>query len=214
MIKINNLTIPLPHGRMITVKELSVPPAGLHLITGDNGCGKSTLARALLSLTKKYTGIITVDGRDSREFSRREMAGRIAYLPQHSGTVSDIRVMDFISEGLYCGRESRLDTIVKELELVNFLERSLARLSGGERQLCRIARTLAARTPYAIMDEPDTYLSRRNKKLLADTLRLAAAETGIILVSHEENAFADSAQVLIDFYDPGSLSLMENAQPQ
>ncbi|MCX7820183.1 MAG: ABC transporter ATP-binding protein [Brevinematales bacterium] len=196
MIEIQSYKVKFSHNSLI-IPKLIFENKGLYLIVGENGCGKTTFVRSILNIFTGYEGKILIDGVENYRLSRKEIASKISYLPQEENTTFPIRVKDFIETGLYSQKENIFDIVVDFLGLKSYLELDYNFLSGGERQLVRIARSIVGKVKYSILDEPDTFLSKKNHEKIVALFSYLSSERGIILVSHSQNNFRDFE--LIDF---------------
>ena len=165
-------------------------------LIGPNGAGKTTLLRAVAGLVS-HDGVISVDGEPAQKLGRRELARRVALVPQVPLMPGGMTVREYVLLGRtpyvpYAGRESRRDLSVTEdalarLDLVGLAGRSLGTLSGGERQRAVLARALAQDAPLLLLDEPTTALDagRQQEALeLIDALRLDAGLT-VLAAMHD-----------------------------
>jgi iron complex transport system ATP-binding protein len=181
-------------------------------LLGANGSGKSTLLRVLLGQLTPTTGTVRWDGRDLSAWPRRELARRVAYLPQTPTADAEHRVIDVLRLGRTpywgaFGLESQRDAqVVREvaatLELTDLLDRPVDRLSGGQRQRVFVGRCLAQEPAALLLDEPTTFLDLRHQVELLQLLRQLARSraVGILMASHDLNlaaAMSDRA-VLLD----------------
>jgi iron complex transport system ATP-binding protein len=152
------------------------------------------------------------DGRDVGHWPRRELARRVAYLPQSPTADGDHRVIDVLRLGRApywgaFGLESPRDAqVVREvaatLELADLLDRPIDHLSGGQRQRVFLGRCLAQEPAALLLDEPTTFLDLRHQVDLLQLLRRLAREqsVAVFMASHDLNltaALADRA-VLLD----------------
>ncbi len=164
-------------------------------LLGANGGGKSTLMRLLLGLLRPAMGDVFLDDRPLAGWTRREIARRVAYVPQGQAMPFPYRVRDLVAlgriprTGLW-GRLSRddrdaVDAALARLGIADLGERPYTELSGGQRQLCLIARALAQEARVVVMDEPATGLDYGNQwRLLALVRSLAAEGRAFVLSSH------------------------------
>ena len=167
------------------LRELSLRiPGGSRLgLIGPNGSGKTTLLRAVAGLVP-HQGEIRVGDAAGGTLSRRELARRIALVPQHPAVPAGITVTDYVLLGRtphipYFGAESRRDldivaSVLDHLDLAGLAARRLDSLSGGERQRAVLARALAQQAPVLLLDEPTTGLDVGHQQQvleLVDTLR-------------------------------------------
>ena len=172
-------------GPTAAVRELSLRvEAGEWLaLIGPNGAGKTSALRALAGLVA-YEGGIAIDGHDARRLGRRELARRVAFVPQKPETPPELTVAEYVLLGRtpyvsYLGSERRADReaaarALRRLELEGFAERRLGSLSGGELQRAVLARALAQEARILLLDEPTTSLDLGRQQLaleLVDSLR-------------------------------------------
>lgn len=138
------------------------------LIVGPNGCGKSTLIDNILGIQKLKTGTIEISGKDIRRMKPKEIAERLAYVPQGHEKSFGYKVIDIVLMGrTYASKmfsppseEERILAFkaLEQVGLKGFEEKEYTKLSGGELQLVMIARALAQKSNLLIMDEPTAHL--------------------------------------------------------
>jgi iron complex transport system ATP-binding protein len=156
---------------------------------GPNGAGKTSLIRAIAGLVP-HRGEIRIDGDPTHRLRRRDVARRIAVVPQSPLMPSGMTVQEYVLLGRtpyvsYVGSEGRSDVAAAEsacarLDLSELADRELGTLSGGERQRVVLARALAQDAPLLLLDEPTSALDagRQQEVLeLIDGLRLDAGLT-------------------------------------
>ena len=171
---VSHLTFAYPKAPPVLEDVSFTVPAGDFLsVLGANGAGKSTLFRCLLGGLEGYTGAISLDGRDVRTFSRRELAARIAYIPQIHRPTFGYSVLDTALMGLTRhlspfqspskALEQQALTALEQLGVAHLAQRNFAALSGGEQQLVLIARALCQQSELLIMDEPTASLDYGNQ---------------------------------------------------
>jgi iron complex transport system ATP-binding protein len=167
------------------LRELSLRiPGGSRLgLIGPNGSGKTTLLRAIAGLVG-HQGEIRLGGTAAANLSRRELARRIALVPQNPSAPAGFTVTDYVLLGRtpwipHLGTESRRDlkivgSVLDQLDLTGLAARRLDSLSGGERQRAVLARALAQQAPVLLLDEPTTGLDVGHQQQLlelVDSLR-------------------------------------------
>lgn len=162
-------------------------------VLGPNGVGKTTLFRCILGLQHQYSGSIAIDGIDARTLSARELAHRVAYIPQTHGMAFSYSVLDMVLMGtthnvamMSVPKARELDAANNALErlgIANLSDKNFSHLSGGEQQLVLIARALAQRTKILLMDEPTASLDYGNQSLVLQQVRALADDGYTILLS-------------------------------
>ncbi len=176
-------------------------------IVGPNGAGKTTLIKCLDALLDgvagaNKSGMIELDGRPIGEYTRKELARLVSYVPQADGHVAPFNVEQFITMARYPHLSPfspvdghNLDVVRETMEKTDtarFAARSLESLSGGERQRVFIAAAIAQGAKIMLLDEPTTFLDYRHqdevRRLLAQTT--AADDLTMISVTHDVNRAA------------------------
>lgn len=163
-------------------------------ILGPNGCGKTTLLKAMLGFLPPPPGRVLLDGTPLERFARRDLARRLAYVPQSHRGVFPYSARDVVLMGrtvhspwLRFSDEdrARAEAALLRVRMGHVADRSYLELSGGERQLVLIARALAQDCPYLAMDEPVGGLDYGNQFRFLDLIRsIAAAGPAVILTTH------------------------------
>jgi iron complex transport system ATP-binding protein len=176
-------------------------------IVGPNGCGKTTMLRAIAGLIAKKNGEIEIYGRNIDQLSRRELAREIAFVPQLMEPVEGFSVIDMVLLGRtpYLGRfefESDDDYQVAkwaigELKMEPLMEKEVSELSGGEFQRAVIARALAQEPKLMLLDEPISHLDIRQQINILKLLRKIRAQRTIVSTFHDLNMAARFCQKLI-----------------
>ena len=188
--------------------DLSVPEGALFGVIGPNGSGKSTLVRLLLGALEPDRGEIRLLGRRLSSWRRRELARRVGVVPQNESVTFPVSVREFVAMGRYPhlgpwrteGPEDRdaVERALARCDVENLAGRAFATLSGGERQLARVARALAQEPDLLALDEPTVSLDVRHEMEIYELLReLVAGGTTVLLVTHNLNAAARYADRLL-----------------
>jgi iron complex transport system ATP-binding protein len=177
-------------------------------LIGPNGAGKTSLLRAVAGLVG-HRGEIRLDGDAVHSLRRREIARRVAIVPQSPLMPAGMTVREYVLLGRtpyvsYVGRESRRDVTASEaalarLDLGVLADRELGTLSGGERQRTVLARALAQEARLLLLDEPTSALDagRQQEALeLIDALRLDAGLT-VVAAMHDLTLAGQYASRLI-----------------
>jgi len=181
-------------------------------LLGPNGSGKTTLLKTLLGLLAPKAGDVQLDGRTLNNYSSRDRARLIAYVPQsHQATfaftVETVVLMGRIAHGNLFSRPTAADRAVAARSLERFgiahlRERPYTMISGGERQLALLARALAQEPQFIVLDEPTASLDFGNQgKVMREIRSLAASGHGVLFTTHDPNhamRAADRAYLLRD----------------
>ena len=194
MLEVRNLSAGYPGHPVLRDISLTIPEGCVTVIAGPNGCGKSTLLKAVAGILPS-TGSVTLSGEALAGLSSREMARRVAYLPQNRA-VPEITARRLVLHGrfpyLSCPRryrredEAAADAAMQRLGIEALADRSLPSLSGGQRQKVYIAMILAQDTPVVLLDEPNTYLDIAHQIQMMELARLLAREgKTVVAVLHD-----------------------------
>ena len=193
MLEAKNLSAGYPGRAVLAGVSLAARPGRVLALLGPNGCGKSTLLRTMAGLLPPLGGEVLLDGR--RDYSPRQAAQRVAYLPQ-SRTAPNITVRRLVLHGRFpylsyprrYGREDyeAVDRALAAADALDLADRPLPELSGGQRQKAYLAMALAQETEAILMDEPTTFLDIRHQlEVLALVRRLAEEGRGVVLALHD-----------------------------
>lgn len=220
MIEIRDLTLRYGSVAVLDVPALSVPDGKLTYVLGLNGTGKTTLLRCICGIIAPATGTVKVDGTLVRAGSRTPATlgmhlNHQAFDPRHTPR----RHLRWISRarGLPA---SRIDEVLRTVELTPLAGRHIGQLSLGMRQRVGIAAALLARPQTLLLDEPLNGLDIAGIHWLRELLRqLADKGTCVVVTSHlldEVERGADRIIVLGDkrlLADESLPDLMTSTQP-
>lgn len=162
-------------------------------LVGPNGCGKTTLFRLLLGILPISGGTIRLDGQDVRSFSPRELASRIAYIPQYHTPIFSYTVLDVVVMGR-AARFSAFETpkaadreaafaALEKLNAAHLANQKYTSLSGGQRQLILIARAICQSAKIFVLDEPAANLDYANHQLLMEVVADLAQKGYCVVMS-------------------------------
>lgn len=204
MLEVRNVSVAYGDESVLEGVSLSVAPGELVALVGENGCGKSTLGRAMCAMRLVDAGCIVVDGFDPAlgECERLAVRERVGYVQQDPfDQLVCAQVFDEVAFGprnlgLDAGGVS--DRVTEALHLVGldgYETRETAALSGGEQQRLALAGLLAMRPNYMVLDEPTAQLDpAMREQMRAFFLSLVHEQgIGVVLVTHDpkEIALAD-----------------------
>jgi iron complex transport system ATP-binding protein len=210
MLTAERLEVTLSGRTVLHDVSLSLASRQLVALVGPNGAGKTTLLRALAGLVPS-TGTIEVGGDHLSSLSLRERAKRFGYLPQGHLVHWPLPARDVVALGRYphgAADPARLSprdaqAVLRAMQATNvveFSERLVTELSGGERSRVALARVLAVEAPILLADEPTASLDPRYQIDVMLHLR-SAADRGVlvVVVTHDLGLaarFADTVLVL------------------
>ncbi|WP_413220297.1 ABC transporter ATP-binding protein [Tritonibacter mobilis] len=209
MIEVQNLSHDIHGAPILRDISVTVPKGGVVALVGPNGAGKSTLLSLMARLIPRQQGRITVDELVVGESDDKDLARRLAILPQTVHAASRLTVRDLVGFGRYPyhrGRPAPDDRAMVEdgmrlFDLLPLAERSLDTLSGGQRQRAFVAMTYVQDTDYLLLDEPLNNLDLAASRALMARLRDLAdnKDRTVIIVLHDINfatAYADRVLVM------------------
>lgn len=202
------------HGGDFRLQDVSldVYPGQVVGIVGPNGSGKSTLLRVMAGLLPPDAGSVRLGGAPIRSMGRRQVARRLAFLPQSPETSFGFAVREVVAMGRYphlgaFGFLTERDVEIVERALVETASvplagRSFVTLSGGERQRVLIASIIAQEPSVMLLDEPTAALDIHHAAEVLDLLwALSRKGIGVVAVTHDLNAasqFCDRVALLSD----------------
>ncbi|MBV8622484.1 MAG: ABC transporter ATP-binding protein [Herbaspirillum sp.] len=180
------------HGERVILDDidLCVAPGEVVALLGPNGAGKSSLLRCVNQIAGRHEGRITIDGRAAQSMTPRELARRVSWVPQHTGSTMALRVHDMVLLGRAphrCPGSSAHDRAIalaalERLHLQELAMRPLDQLSGGERQRAMLARAIAQEGQLMLLDEPTSDLDLRHQVAVIQTVREIARTRGTAML--------------------------------
>ena len=207
ILEVNNLSFSYSKKEILNNVSFKLDEGEIVAILGKNGVGKTTLLEILLSIKKAKTGSIILNNKNLEEYGSKEKAKLIAYVPQILDETS-LTVFDFLLLGrmpyfnMFPSKEDKEEVfkIIKEFNLEEIANHSMTEVSGGERQLVSIARTMLTKPKILILDEPTSALDVQNTKKVLHILEILVKRENVsILISmHDINeALAISNRLLM-----------------
>jgi len=177
--------------------DLSIDAGRVTTLIGANGSGKSTLLKAFGRILQPSAGTVRLDGRPVREYATREVARRLAILPQKPLTPSATSVRDLVSRGRHPHQSmlkprtprdaAVVDAALAATGLAGLAGRDAGSLSGGQLQRAWIALVLAQEAPTILLDEPTTFLDLSHQLDVLELVRSINRERGatVVMVLHD-----------------------------
>lgn len=172
--------------------NISISKGETFCLLGPNGCGKTTLIDCILGMNRIDSGSIFFDNHPAKDYSRKQMAQMMAYVPQKHSRHFSFSVLDVLLMGrtpytsFYDSPDSSdvklAEDILSSLGLSHLKHRDYTQLSGGETQLVMIMRALIQNTPVIIMDEPTAHLDFKHEIIVLETIVKLVKERGLTLI--------------------------------
>lgn len=209
LLKINEVYGGYGNGDIVKGVSCNADHGDVLCLVGPNGCGKTTLFRLMLGSIPISHGGITIDGRDTKSLSAKELASLIAYIPQYHSPVFAYTVLDIVMMGrashfssFEAPKAADREAAFAALEKVNALQlanKKYTALSGGQRQLILIARAICQSAKVLVMDEPAANLDYANHQLLLEVIAdLAMHGYCVVMSTHSpEHPFSVGSKVLL-----------------
>ncbi|VTX82337.1 Iron(3+)-hydroxamate import ATP-binding protein FhuC [Campylobacter jejuni] len=167
---------------------------------GHNGSGKSTLLKILARQLKPSFGKICFNDQDITDFSSKELARKIAYLPQHLPNLGYLSVRELVKMGRYSYEKlffknqdrELIDEVMRLTNTLSLSNREIQTLSGGERTRSFLAMLLAQKSEFLFLDEPLAALDIVYQFELMELISRLNKEfkVGIVLILHDINLAA------------------------
>jgi iron complex transport system ATP-binding protein len=198
--------------------SFDVAPGTLLAVLGPNGAGKSTLLRTVLGLLPAVAGDVLLFGQPVRDWERRLLARRVAWVPQTFEAEAGFTGLELVlmgraphlgAWGLPAQADIRLArAALEELGISHLAARPTRELSGGERRLLLLARAFAQAPELLLLDEPTAFLDLRHQVQVLERVR-ARVEGGLaaVAVLHDANLAASVADHVLLVRDAGVLGV-------
>jgi len=229
LLKLEGLTV--SYGQRLALQDitLQLPLGKVMALIGPNGAGKSTLIRAASGILPGYAGKIHINGDEISDLTTMQRARSIAVVPQAVSLPPAFTAWETVMMGRtpylnFLGQTSASDeTIVRaalaRVDALDFSDRRVGELSGGEQQRILLARALAQSTPILLLDEPTAHLDMQYQVALMRTISRLAHEDNlaVMIALHDLNLasrYADLVALLIHgrldaVGDPGDVLTVE-----
>jgi iron complex transport system ATP-binding protein len=211
MTKLVMQNVTLGYGRKVVAKDITfqMKPGEMMGIVGPNGCGKSTIIKALSRVISPYSGRILFDGKDISRISRRDLSRLLGVVPQIPLLPSTFTVFEVV----LMGRNPHLGLFqyegpkdmaiawraMEKTSVSHLARRRIGELSGGEIQCVVIARVLAQETEIVLLDEPTANLDISRQVEILDVIKSLCQENALTVVAalHDLNLAAEYCSRLV-----------------
>ena len=208
-LEVQNLYAGYDDSNVLQDVSLQIPERKITMMIGPNGCGKSTLLKTMAGIITPQKGEVLLDGVPLKGMKRRQIARRLALLPQSPLVPEGLRVRELVQYGRFPYQKAMRSLTRQDHDIVTWaMEKTgvyahadtyVNELSGGQRQRVWIAMALAQKTGILLLDEPTTYLDIAHQLEILELLRTLneQEQTTIILVIHDLNQAAKFADHVI-----------------
>jgi len=210
ILSVRDLSFSYGPGRPLALDSISLDfEAGTTTaLLGPNGSGKTTLLNLILGWLSPGQGRVEVWGKPLGAHSRRELSRSIGLVPQDEHVTFELSVLEYV----LLGRAPHLDFLetpgdedrrlaaaaVEAAGLGALSDRSVAALSGGERQLVILARALAQDPSLLLLDEPMSHLDIGNTRRILQVLaEMERSGKTILFTTHDPNLAASADTVVL-----------------
>ncbi|MBB6623786.1 ABC transporter ATP-binding protein [Clostridium gasigenes] len=209
----NNLDISYDQALIVKALDMNIPHGKITSIIGPNGCGKSTVLKAVGRILKPKNGLIYLNGEDIHNLSTKAIAQAMAVLPQTPTAPSGLTVEELVAYGRFPHQKRFGRLTVEDNKIVKWAiditkltkleHREVDTLSGGQRQRVWIAMALAQQTDLILLDEPTTYLDLSHQLEVLELLYSLNKNQGctIVMVLHDLNLAARFSDYMIAIRD-------------
>jgi len=182
MIEIKNISLSYDKIAVLEDISLNLKDKSFIGIIGKNGTGKSTLLKAITGLLKPVKGNIFIDNKDIYKMKKKILAKKISFMPQTMQFDFPFNVKDFIMFGRYpyinmfklASKDDFkiVEDVMNFTQTIEFTERNINELSGGEKQKVLLAQTLVQQTDIIALDEPTSHLDIGNQANIFKLLKM------------------------------------------
>lgn len=199
MLEVKNLNFVIKEKPILNQVSFKLEKGKFYALLGPNGSGKSTLLKSLAGIFSKPEGEIFLDGKSLSDFSQKEVAQKLAFVPQENFFPFSFTVLEVVLMGRFAHQKAlafdsaedvRLAKLaLQEVHASHLETRMIDTLSGGEKQRVILARALAQNPEILILDEPTTHLDVKFQKETYVLLKKLVEEKKItvLCVMHDPN---------------------------
>lgn len=199
MIKANNLKLCYDEKIILDDINLDIEKGKITALIGSNGCGKSTLIKAIARILCPKSGTVLMEDKDLLKMQSKEVSKLLAMLPQSSTAPDDLTIYDLVKQGRYPYHtllsfwskkdEAIVLNSIEKMGLIDDKDKTLGNLSGGQKQRAWIALALTQDTEIILLDEPTNHLDIKYQLEILNILKELNEKENrtIVLVIHDIN---------------------------
>lgn len=232
LLRVENITARYDQEKILEGINFNIKSNEFTALLGLNGTGKTTLLKVICGLLKPQVGKCYIFNKDIYEFSEKERAKLISFLPQRHSIIYDTTVIEVVLMGItpYLGifdspskkHRDMAYGMLEKMGMEAFAYENFLHLSEGQKQIVIIARNLMQNSSIMLFDEPDSALDFNNRNMVITKIRDVVKEEkriGIITLHDPNTALSYCDRIIIlkdkritaDFYtkDADHKSLLE-----
>lgn len=199
MIELRNIEKAFGEKRLFDGYSAAIPDASLTIISGDSGCGKTTLLNMLGYLELPDKGDIIIDGKNIRDI-RQQIYFRdyVGFLFQNFALIENKTVRQNLEIIKPCNRtDVTVEEALSRVGLIDKMNTKVYKLSGGEQQRVALARLIIKRCQIILADEPTGSLDDRNAEIvMAQLHQLAGVGKCVVMVTHNKKYLKEADNVI------------------
>ena len=181
MLEVHNLYAGYDGYNILQDVSLQIPEGKITMMIGPNGCGKSTLLKTMAGIITPQKGEVLLNGVSLKGMKRRQVAKRLALLPQSPLVPEGLRVRELVQYGRFPYQKAMRSLNRQDLEIVAWAMKKTGvlvhadayvnELSGGQRRLCGLPWPWHRKPVFLLLDEPTTYLDIAHQLEILELLR-------------------------------------------
>lgn len=227
LLKVEHIRCGYYHREIVHDVTFSVGSGEFCALLGLNGCGKTTLIKAICGFLPTRDGKCYSAGVECSKLNERQRALQISYIPQRGSLISGKTVLEVVLMGFNArlhlldspGRSHRQKAMeaLTQLGMEHLADQDYGELSEGQKQMVILARTLVQDTPVLLMDEPDSALDFVNRNIVLGKIReiLHTQDKAGLITLHDPNfalSYCDSLLLMKDGSIIQRLSLKDTSR--
>jgi len=217
VLTLKNLSFSYPGTGNIALKDcsLTLERGQIMALLGANGAGKSTLLSAAMGWVKPDSGEIVLKDTPLGDFSSRRLGQILSLVPQEEPLPFNFTLLDYVLLGRTphlrplelpgIAEEHRALTTLERVGMAALKSRGIKTLSGGEKQLVTLARSLCQDPEILLLDEPTSSLDLKHKGEIIDVIKALASEGMTILFTSHDPQFTAALATHISLMKDGAI---------